>query len=434
MSFGLFLLYLTLVFIRPGEQIPELRGLPVMDVVSVLALVAVGVAVLGGRGPSFRSPQLLLMLSLGAWALVSVALSPIRSWPAFEAAVGFGKSSGVAFLLVALAVVTNRRLSGVAVLLVAVAVFVSGQAGVAEQLYAGASPLADAATAPGNPTWDGVGASGASLPSPGAGSGRLRGVGVFHDPNDLAVTLIAVLPLCLALRRDHSWVRNLLVVWIPGALILYGIYLTRSRGAVVALACVFALSIRHRIGRPLALLAGVASLSVFVTLGFIGGRTMEMDQSASNRIVAWSEGLQMLKSSPVWGVGFGMFTAYHPKTAHNTFVQCFAELGLVGYALWLSLILVTLDDLRAASKSDLHRWSRAVSSSILGFLAGGLFLSRAYDPTLYVLIGLGAAIGDLARRDGYPVGPRMLGTWVPFVGAAAAASIVAFWLYMRFIR
>jgi O-antigen ligase len=207
----------------------------------------------------------------------------------------------------------------------------------------------------------------------------------------------------------------------------------------VALACVLALSVNERLGRALSILAGGGALMAFLALGFLGGRSMTIDESAASRIEAWSEGLIMLRSSPVWGVGFGMFTQHHVRVAHSSFVHCFAELGLVGYFLWLSLVVLTLDDMRCVARvelegaGELRRWARALMLSLVGFLAGGVFLSRSYDVILFILLGVGVAIDDLARRSaGLPARGLLVRSFV--VVAVEVTSILILWLYMRLLR
>ncbi len=152
----------------------------------------------------------------------------------------------------------------------------------------------------------------------------------------------------------------------------------------------------------------------------------------------WSAGLQSLKHSPVWGIGFRNFDTINVKAAHSAFVQCFAELGIVGYVLWLGLLLLTLDDLRLIHAStneeaaDLRKWARAIQVSLIGFLVGSIFLSRAYDVQLFILIGLGTAIAELARRRGYLARNRRgVLNWIYILGGTAVASIIGYWLYMR---
>jgi hypothetical protein len=266
---------------------------------------------------------------------------------------------------------------------------------------------------------------------------RYRGVGIFGDPNDFAVTLLVVLPLCYALRRVGAPLYNALFAWTPIVLILYSVFLTRSRTGALTLAAILMLAIRHKVGNVLSVGAGWLALSAIVAMGFLGGRALEMDKSVMGRVYAWSDGLQMLKSSPIWGVGFGMFTQYHERAAHNSFVSAFAELGFVGYLFWCALILITLDDLRFVTGDDeggragLRRWANALSVAILGSLVGGLFLSRSFDIMLFVQLALGTALADVARREGHLTHGRTVLFWIAATIAFAIASIVAVWIYMR---
>jgi hypothetical protein len=439
MGFAVFLLYLALTFIRPGEQFPQLREWAVMDVTSGLALAGGAVAVLTGRAPAFRAFQIPVLVALWTWALISVALSPVRTPSSLEVVLGFGKSSCVAFLLVALSIASVGRLRAVAMVLSLLASLVGLQAAIGYESGFGAAPLGTLTPSASPPpdVEELPGPDDVESPRPAPTAIRIRGIGMFGDPNDLAVTLLGVLPICLALRRIGSPFYNVLLVWLPVGLITYSIYLTRSRSGVVALAAVLMLSVRHRIGNVFALVAGGASLMGLLALGFLGGRTLELDQSAMGRIFAWSDGLQMLKSSPIWGIGFGLFTQYHPRVAHNSFVHCAAELGLVGYMLWLALILLTLDDLRyvrgddVGSRAGLQRWARAVSIAIVGSLVGGLFLSRCYDVTLFILLGLGTGITHMARAEGALPHQRTPAQSLAIIGGFAVASIIAVWLYMR---
>ncbi len=252
------------------------------------------------------------------------------------------------------------------------------------------------------------------------------------------MSLIAILPFTLALRRKGAFIRNALLVWLPTAVILYGVYVTRSRGGVLALACVLGLLLRHRFGNTGSLVTAGGAVFLLLAAGFVGSRSMSIDASAANRIWYWSAGLQMLKGSPVWGVGFHMFTQYAGKAAHSAFVQCFAELGLVGYMLWLAVLVLTLDDMRLTlawtdeEAESVRAWSRTLMVSLIGFLVGAIFLSRAYDVHLFLLIATGTALASLARRKGCPLPGRGLLFWTYLIAMAAIGSIIGYWLYMRF--
>jgi len=442
MSFALFVVYLLVTFGRPAEHFAELRDLPIVPVASVLALTGAAVAVLLGSRPPLRTVQVALVLALTIWMTFSVLVNHAGYEDPFERVLGFGKSSLTAFLLVILNVTNLRRVRAIAFVLAIPAVFLAYQTISGLQEHTAESSQTDTQDLQGTRTdseWDEPEAE--AKPkyrfSPDQ-EFRVMQSGLFGDPNDLALTLIAILPFVLALQRSGALVRNVLVVWLPVAVILYGIYATRSRGGVLALACVLGLLVRHRLGNWLSL--ATASLAVLVLLGagFVGKRSMSMDASASGRVEMWSAGLQNLKQSPVWGIGFSNFDRFNGRASHSAFVQCFAELGLVGYLVWLGLLLVTLDDLRLIHAStaedavDLRKWARVVQVSLIGFLVGSIFLSRAWDVQLFVLIGLGAAIGELARRRGYLVRSRSLLAWGYILGGTAVVTIVGYWVYMRY--
>ncbi|MEW5318897.1 MAG: hypothetical protein WDW38_010081 [Sanguina aurantia] len=63
--------------------------------------------------------------------------------------------------------------------------------------------------------------------------GRIQYVGIFNDPNDLGLLFVATLPMAVYLRRFGGFLGKLF--WLAGALLLlYGVYLTNSRGAMLA--------------------------------------------------------------------------------------------------------------------------------------------------------------------------------------------------------
>jgi putative inorganic carbon (HCO3(-)) transporter len=441
MSFALFVVYLLMMFVRPAEHFVELRDVPFMQIASILALVGGALAILMGSRPPLRAGQVSLIFLIIVWMTWSVLVTGSGS-EAFDKVLGFIKSPLTAFLLVILNVTTVRRVRVVALVLTIPAVFLAIRTASDYQTHleeVARSHRGDLETEGADSTWDNPSEqTGEPVPKFAPDDNfRVMNKGLFGDPNDLALTLIAILPFTLALRRKAAPIRNVLLVWIPVAVIVYGVYVTRSRGGVLALACVLGLLVRHKLGNSMSLAtAGIAVVGL-LGAGFVGSRSMSMDQSAEGRIEMWSAGLQNLKGSPLWGIGFSNFDPVNSKAAHSAYVQCFAELGLVGYVLWLGLLLVTLDDLRGIHASaqpedaDLRHWSRAVQVSLIGFLIGAIFLSRAYDVQMFILIGLGTAMGDVARRRGYLKVGRSILTWIYICGGAAIGSIVGYWLYMR---
>ena len=444
MSFALFVVYLLMVFVRPSEQFTELREWPLIEMASILALLGAALAVLMGTRPPLRGVQVTLIVALVIWMAFTVGLSPLRSVEGFEKVLGFAKGPLTAFMLVLLNVTTVRRVRAIAFFLTIAAVVLSERTISDYQRHAeevARSVSGDLETPAADTEWDNPDPERPRYRFDPNQEFRVMNKGLFGDPNDLALTLIAILPFTIIQRRSGAYLRNVLFVWLPIAVILYGVYATRSRGGVLALACVIGLLVRHRLGNTLSVATTGVMLVALLGAGFVGSRSMAIDVSASGRIDMWSAGLQNLKYSPVWGIGFRNFDAINNKAAHSSFVECFAELGIVGYVLWLGVLLLTLDDLRLIHAStneeaaDLRKWARAIQVSLIGFLVGSIFLSRAYDVQMFILIGLGTVIAELARRRGYLARNRRgVLDWIYIVGGTAVASIIGYWLYMRVLR
>jgi len=440
MGFVFFLVYVAMSFTRPAERIVELGDWHTIEIAAGLALVGAAFQILTGNRPRFGAAQVPLVFLFAIWLALSVAASPLRSADAFDHVLSFVKSSLTMFLLCVVNLTSLRRVQALAMILTLSAIFLSieavqthnHQVEVMTRTTRGDLQPADAAS-----EWDDE--SGEPRPQTvnPTDEGRAMNRGLFGDPNDLALSLIAILPFAIAVRRKGAFFRNALFVWIPTVMILYGVYVTRSRGGVLALACVLGLMLRSRLGNAVSLASVGGAVFVLLAAGFVGARSMSIDQSVSERILQWAAGLQMLKSSPVWGVGYDMFLQYATRAAHSAYVQCFAELGIVGYMLWLAILVLTLDDMRLTlacpdeGAEPVRAWSRTLMISLVGFLVGGAFLSRAYDLHLFLLIATGTAIGSIARRKGCELPSRGLLVWTYLIGMLAVGSIVAYWVYMR---
>ena len=101
---------------------------------------------------------------------------------------------------------------------------------------------------------------------------RLRGLGLINDPNDFGQLLVCVTPLLFFFWRPKKLLLNIAFVILPVCVLLFGVYLTHSRGALLALMAVAIVAARRRIGTlPALLLAGVLFVAA-MALHFTGGR------------------------------------------------------------------------------------------------------------------------------------------------------------------
>ena len=81
-----------------------------------------------------------------------------------------------------------------------------------------------------------------------------------------------------------------------------------------------------------------------------------------------------------------------------------AETGVVGYFLWLGLMLLVFKQLTRAialtpAGSNGQHYAATLRTAMLGFFTCAVFLSRAYEPGLFILLGIAVSAAYCARSD-----------------------------------
>jgi O-antigen ligase len=235
---------------------------------------------------------------------------------------------------------------------------------------------------------------------------RIRYIGILNDPNDLG--LLIVMSICLCGYLFSEW-RNV-VARIPLALLMgwlgYGLYLTESRGALLALLAVVGMIIWRRMGKvSVGVLAGLL-LPTLVAATRLSTISTE-EESAEGRLDAWYLAIELFQSNPIFGVGLHNFIEYNRVTAHNSIVLPLAELGITGFMVWLGIVAASgymafklgfttqvvegVDPkLRERQETEI-RAGRALAWTMFGFAVGAFFLSQSYKFMLFILCGLAMA-------------------------------------------
>lgn len=243
---------------------------------------------------------------------------------------------------------------------------------------------------------------------------RITYIGVLNDPNDLGSFFVLVLPFTFYFSKYGRNLFSRLLAKTSSLFILYGIYLTNSRGALLATITMFAMYFYMRYGKLKSFfLAFILSPLVLIVMSSF--REIDAnEESASGRVEAWYEGIEMLKSNPFFGVGMGGFTDHHHLTAHNSFVLVMSELGFIGYGLWfcfyglsfymlLSVFKYHSRNFREGDSSVLEKGVLSTSLSIngtlfysfIGYTTTSFFLSRSYHFFTYFICAL--AFSSYAR-------------------------------------
>jgi putative inorganic carbon (hco3(-)) transporter len=269
-------------------------------------------------------------------------------------------------------------------------------------------------------------------------NGRVRGAvgGMFRNPNDLALNMVAVMPLAASLAlRSVSLLRRgaalICAVFMVGAIVA-----SQSRsGTIGLLVMAMILGVQMVRRTPAVAFAGVLALllalplvpgSYWHRLTSITDESQDDTGSRAARQTLLRESFTAFLQHPLTGVGAGQFKNYDPehreqpwRESHDIVLQVAAELGIAGLATLFFLIgraamsgFQVQRLLRRAAGSgrggrrvpgaadavvtpDEFEWFQWHSAAMVAALAGwffcALFASVAYNWTFYYLLALATA-------------------------------------------
>jgi hypothetical protein len=423
-GFDLFLLVNATLFIRPAEFQPALIGLPVYEV-CILACLAVSYP----RVSAQLTPRALAGRPVNACAagmLAAVVLSHLANGePA--AALGYGveflKLLLYYFLLVSV-VDTPARLERFLAWLGAFALAITALAVLHYHGVVRVPAIEFLQTA-----LDDSGSEESMIR-------RLGSTGLFQDPNDMCLMLVLAMTVCLyqlVERRRWYWAG-------PLAVFGHALMLTHSRGGFLGMLAALVVLLLARCGRR-ALPLGVLVLpTVFVA--FAGRQTSISLGSGTgrSRVQLWLDGMVLFVRRPLFGIGSERYADYAGHVAHNSFIHCYTELGLLGGTLFLGAFylafwsLVRLGGRGVPPVSPGLARQRAYVLAIVAGYAGGLMsLSCPYTIPTYTVLGLAAVYVRLAERElGVPVA-RLDARLLHRLGAVSAGFIVVAQVAVRLL-
>jgi O-antigen ligase len=434
MGFVLSVLYLITNYLTPTVLFGPLAVARIELILAILLLI-ISLPQLT-RSFILKTPQSLALIGLAIATSLSV-LSAVR-WAggALQALLGFIPNA-FAYFLVCLHCTSKKKLQIIVLMLLFVCLFVIARG--YSDLRHGVSQNSPGATENFSLSyWNMEHPYLLAMPSEtGEMIYRLRGLGLINDPNDFGQLIVCLIPLQFIFWRAKKRLWNIGIVILPVSALLFGVFLTHSRGALLALMAIMIVAGRRRIGTLPALLIAGGVFAAAMALNFTGGRDISVD-AGTDRTALWSSGLQMLKSHPFFGVGMGSFIdncGGCGHTAHNSLVVCAAELGLVGLFFWAMFLFTSVRDAlviaspakvqdvdpniteeerpsrgigknKAIDKADINRLGRLMVLSLTGFLVAGWFLSRAYVMTFFLLGGMVEVVYEMALRQGM-IAPRL---------------------------
>lgn len=255
--------------------------------------------------------------------------------------------------------------------------------------------------------------------------------GPIGDPNSFAQMMVVLVPLALE-RCVHERRRRTRVVAGVAALLCGGTtVLTFSRGGLLSLGVVVALfMVRHPPRLRHVVISGAVLLLVLpaVPAAYIervtsirqsatGGNSLSADGAIQGRTTQMKIAGAMFRDHAVLGVGQGNYVVRFPEynrryglppqlgqAPHNLYLEVVAELGLVGMALWLLILVSAFRGLSALKRRPVepgeeatHGLAEGLRLAWVALLVNSVFLHGSYPMAFWLLVAISLAAAQVAQ-------------------------------------
>lgn len=270
---------------------------------------------------------------------------------------------------------------------------------------------------------------------------RMNGTGIFSDPNDISLLIVATSMICLSFLADRSRGVTRFAWAIPTAILVTGLICTRSRGGLLAACAAIGMLLMFRYGKKVAITLGCLGVAA---LPVIAGRQANIDLSEGtghDRILLWRDGLSALRSKDLFfGTGQGTYEDIAGLVAHNSYIHAFVELGLFGGTFFFGMFFFCALALFRLKTSEWQienrkqdRFLPYMAAIGAGYAVGLLSLSRCYTVSTLLIIALGTAFLNLAGWNQRPRRPVLV--WDrPHITKLLGASACMFIACNIFVR
>jgi probable O-glycosylation ligase (exosortase A-associated) len=269
---------------------------------------------------------------------------------------------------------------------------------------------------------------------------RTGGQGAVYGPDDsflsannsLGMALAMNVPLLFYLAKIESrpWVRHLMR--LMAAFSYPAVVGTFSRGAWLTLASLTglqALKSKHNVVAVVVVALVLFTAPVWAPMVFseqVSSRystleNYEEDQSAQSRFWNWEFCARVGLARPITGGGFYLYSAesyeaFFPEftqrwrdrvwSCHSMWLTAWAEHGIPGFLLWITLMASCLFSLRrikvrAKAHADVAwaaPYADMIQAAFVGFMISGTFVDNAYFELYYFLIAATIILKEVTER------------------------------------
>ncbi len=273
---------------------------------------------------------------------------------------------------------------------------------------------------------------------------RLGGMQI--NPNAFSIANIIFLSLILFQFHNLKSIFSKVILGILAAFIVFSIVASGSRAGLITLGLTIVLFLIQSAHRPKDVLKGILALSIMGLALLVIVNSIELptfskrrildipsplsffmnplsieNRSSRQRAIQIQVAKEILSSHPILGIGprsyimeedqyFAQLYNYergHGTAPHNIYIALLTEHGILGTALFLCLIGLTLRDFRIASSvfkkqgnSTLLNWTRGIELSYISFLFFGLSSATGLrDKYLFVAIALAPVLRKIATTQ-----------------------------------
>jgi O-antigen ligase len=216
-----------------------------------------------------------------------------------------------------------------------------------------------------------------------------RAIGIFENPNELALFALAVcaVGLAAAFAGPQLYARRplALAASILGVLTLVA---TGSRSGEASFA-IGAIALAAMSSRRRGAMAAVAAAAVLVVALAVAVDRRHNPAENQSRLAAWQTGVRTIALFPLTGVGLGSFNRVYPALRapdapasddpvafdpHNFYITVAAETGVAGLGAFAWTIVVFIREARAGLETTTPEGRRFMLATLAGLLAIGIHL------------------------------------------------------------
>lgn len=251
------------------------------------------------------------------------------------------------------------------------------------------------------------------------------------NPNDMALMLNLILPVCIALFLDGA--RPIVRILLGGIalLLVVAVIATFSRAGFLTLGVIFVCYMWQLRNRPERKWGIAALLIVLVSLPWVPAgyvdrinTIVEVEEDTSNsaqiRLRDMKAAVLLVIDNPLIGAGVGMNQLAMNEArgatwteVHNVYLQYAVELGLPGLILFLAFFGKCLGTTAVVMKScrgnnslsTLFHIAEGIRVSLYAFFVAAMFHPVAYHFYFYYFAGLAVAAGEIGKRALRPANP-----------------------------